>query len=78
MYGLNVNIMSEWYGGKQPDMQDTVLTKNCVGSIEHEHRLREGDTQCFTFQESDTGPFWLSESERESKKYDIVTGEKKR
>jgi hypothetical protein len=35
-------------------------------------KLRVGDTQTFVFQQSDSGPFWLSDQEKEEQWLDKV------
>jgi hypothetical protein len=35
-------------------------------------KLRVGDTQMFVFQHSDSGPFWLSDQEKEEQWLDKV------
>ena len=75
MNGLNVNNMNKNYGGKQQKLHPSVITANCLGP--YSPKLRPGDTQRFTFEEGDEGPFYLEERTRAAKKYDFLGKNKK-
>jgi hypothetical protein len=76
--GLNVNLMSKAWGGKQPNMHQSKITVDNLadldsGRIAKTGQLGPGDTQFMVFQESEMGPFNMpSEEEREQRKYDTV------
>jgi hypothetical protein len=62
--------MSKSFGGKQTKMHDSMI-KEVNGYLgPYPTLLRPGDYQSFIFAESDVGPFWLSEQEREEQRYD--------
>jgi hypothetical protein len=70
--GLNVEKMSKSYGGRQPKMHDSII-KEVNGYLGPYPKILEpGDVQSFVFNESDHGPFWLSEQERHQLKHDRV------
>lgn len=50
-------------------MHSTVVAE--VGSLQG--ILAVGDTQCMVFKDCDEGPFWLSNAERLSSKFDLET-----
>jgi hypothetical protein len=68
---LNVNNMNTGYGGKQTRMHDTVITheKGYLGPFARQ--LQVGDTQSMVWKEGDTGPYWMTEAEREQNRKDI-------
>ena len=70
--GLNVQKMSKLYGGKQPIMRDTVLTKEEGFLGPYQRKLLVGETQHLYFRPEDEGPFWLTPEERERKRFDIL------
>jgi hypothetical protein len=76
--GLNANSVNKNYGGKQPKMHDTELTSDIILGP-HRHFpgvLETGDIQTLIFPDDIVkGPFHLSESEREARRYDVDTGE---
>jgi hypothetical protein len=70
--GLNVDNMSKSFGGKQTKMHDSLI-KEINGYLgPYPTILKPGDYQSFVFVESDVGPFWLSQQEREEQRYDQV------
>ncbi len=73
--GLNVNNMNKNYGGKQHKLHPNVITANCLGP--YSPKLRPGDTQRFTFEGGDEGPFYLDIRTRAAKKYDFTGKNKK-
>ena len=72
--GLSASDMAKSWGGKQPEMRDTVVSEGDLGPFEHEQKLKIGDTQCFTYGDSDDGPFYLTVEQREAQKNDHPTG----
>ena len=78
--GLNVNSMSESYGGKQRKMRNTKILTHEGYLGEYDRILNPGDTQSMVFCDDDNGPFWMSPEDRLSRKYDCTvpgTTEKK-
>ena len=76
--GLNANNINKLYGGKQPKMHDRLLTNDVIlGSYKnHTGILKTGEMQQLVRTNADAiGPFYLSESERVQKKYDVDTGQ---
>ena len=71
--GLNAGEMSVRFGGSQPKMRNTTIHE--LGT--YHSQLKVGDTQSLTSTYGDAGPFYLSNEERESLKYDVFSGEKK-
>jgi hypothetical protein len=75
--GLNVNVMNFGWGGKQPYMRPSQLTDGSIGHRQHPHQYQYGHTQSFHFdlpKEEERGPWYLSDDEREARKYDRLTG----
>jgi len=57
---MHVNLQ---FGGEQPIMRDTQITNGCLGM--HAPKLQVGDIQKMVFQNTDKGPFYLSQADRE-------------
>ena len=75
--GLNANSIRKNYGGKQPKMRNTLLTSDVVlGPYHVPGGLSTGDTQTLVFPDDDVshGPFWMTEQQKQQKRYDIDTG----
>ena len=68
--GLNVQKMGKSYGGKQPAMRDTVISKKDGYLGPFQPKLQVGDTQVLLFCPQDSGPFWMTTEERERKRKD--------
>jgi hypothetical protein len=64
--------MLKSYGGKQAILCDTLIKqeKGYLGT--HLWTLRPGDIQKMAFQDSDDGPFWMTLTEREQRRFDII------
>jgi hypothetical protein len=73
---LNVVGLNGRWGGKQKKMRDSKIVEGCLGP--HNKLLTIGDTQSMIFLESDDGPINMAINIRQSTKYDIVVGKKKR
>lgn len=71
--GLNLNKIRKEFDGQQPKMQNTIP----FSFGPHTPILKPGQIQSLVFLESDEGPFYLSASERQERKYDKSTGRKK-
>jgi hypothetical protein len=71
--GLDAYNMNKSYGGAQPKMRESVIKAEDGYLGMHEPRtINVGDTQTFTFQPGDDGPFWMTEEERELNRHDRV------
>ena len=58
-------------------MQNSVITNNSyLGPYHHSNKLQVGDTQKMIFNHTDKGPFYLSEKERRSLRFDSIIGNK--
>ena len=66
---LNAEVMSKGFGGKQRHMHTSVM-KDLTFFGPHSRILKLGDTQHMVYQDSDTGPFYLSSQEKKKQKYD--------
>ena len=70
--------MNKCYGGKQSRMRNTkIMNESYLGQFTHPQKLKVGQTQSMTFQEGNSGPFYLSEEEKIKRKYDIETDKEK-
>lgn len=70
--GLSVNRLSKYFGGQQPKMRDSMMkTAEYFGPFNR--NLEVGETQHMVFQETDDGPFWMTDQERQENKYDRPT-----
>jgi len=75
--GLSVKLMNKHHAGAGPVMHPTVISEpSCLGP--YPKILAVGETQSRVFQEGDDGPFYYTEVERHEKKYDRLTGNKKK
>jgi hypothetical protein len=75
--GLNVNVMNFGWGGKQPYMRPSQLTDGSIGHRQHPHQYQDGHTRSFHFdlpREEEREPWYLSDEEREARKYNRPTG----
>ena len=70
--GLDANDMSKGYGGTQSRLREAPIyqEEGILGPFPR--KLSVGDVQQMVFHETDDGPFWLSPTERLSKKYDAT------
>lgn len=75
-FGLNAEVMIKSFGGSTPTMRDTPITAGCLGPYNHPTKLKVGDVQSMSFQDSDIGPWELSSQERINQRDDRLTGEK--
>ncbi|KAI2512867.1 hypothetical protein MHU86_1413 [Fragilaria crotonensis] len=72
--GLNQHRMNRSYGGKAAAMRDTLITQEEGFLGPFQRVLEPGSIQSLLFSASDSGPFWMSESEREECRFDIQLG----
>jgi hypothetical protein len=75
--GLHFRRVSKTFGGKQThQMWNSVLTdKDCFGPFHNStYKLQLGDDQSMIFSSMDTGPFYLSDEEKERRRNDVSTG----
>jgi hypothetical protein len=71
---LDAKVLNVGYGGSQP-VQNPSLIAGVEGFLgDHAQQLQVGDTQHFIFQDGDTGPYFLTEAQRNEKKFDTPTG----
>jgi hypothetical protein len=72
--GLNQHRMNRSYGGKTVPMRSTVIKQEEGYLGPFPRMLGPGDTQFLIFSASDTGPFWMSDAEREESRFDKFLG----
>ena len=75
--GLNAGKMNKYFGGKQPKMHSSMITEEDGFLGPFTQQLKVGDEQSFTFGPEDSGPFWMSGTERENRQNDRYTDKKK-
>jgi hypothetical protein len=66
--------MNKGFGGAQPWMRDILIKAEDRYMGPFPQVLNVGNTLHFVFQESGDGPFWLSEEEKLSQKFDRIVG----
>ena len=72
--GLNQHRMNRAFGGKAAPMRNTIITQE-EGFLGPFPRILEpGDTQRLVFSSSDTGPFWMCDTEKEDCRLDKHLG----
>ena len=74
--GLNATRMNKSFGGRNTLMRETKIetVQGYLGT--YNSILHPGDTQCLTFLQSDQGPFWLTPTQAELCRHDVVIGTK--
>ena len=73
--GLSINKIRKNFGGKQSKMRKSKLTEKEFGPYHlPSYQLQPGMTQHMNFEPGDPGPFYLSESERENRRFDKPSG----
>jgi hypothetical protein len=72
--GLDASAMNKGFGGAQPSMRETIIKAEDGYLGPFPRVVNIGDALRFDFQESDDGPFWLSEEEKLSQKFDRIVG----
>ena len=75
---LNAMHMSRTYGGAQPIMRDSIITKTEGFLGPHLPKLSCGDTQFMVFKPEDAGPWYLSNEQRIAQRNDRATGRSRR
>ena len=75
---LSALQMSRSYGGAQPIMRDTTILEEKGYLGKHSPKLKVGDTQSMVFKPHDTGPWHLSDEQREAQRHDRLTGQSRR
>ena len=68
--GLSINSMNVSPGGAVPKMRSTIIPE--VGNYNGDFKV--GDEQNLSFQDSDPGPFWLSDQDKIDTKFDTEEG----
>lgn len=77
---LNVLNMNKDYGGRVPIFNSSQILRRegFLGKYtypDHDYsQLKPGDAQYFPFNDNDDGPFYLTPTEREERKYDATIG----
>jgi hypothetical protein len=73
--GLSITKISKSFGGKQPKMRPSKLTESCFGPFHTPtYLLQPGMYQQMWFPKSHRGPFYLSDAEKESRRFDKASG----
>ena len=74
--GLSTTKIRKNFGGKQPKMRSSILTdKNCFGPYHNcSFKLQLNMSQSMVFGALDDGPILLDDVSRESRKYDLDSG----
>ena len=49
-----------------------------LGPFHHQHKLKIREIQSMKYMDSDSGPFYLSNEEKETKRLDKISGDKKK
>ena len=76
--GLNINKINLRFGGRQPVMRESKLTKNEFGPFhDHTYTLQPGMDQSMQFTPSHEGPCYLSVQEQIERRLDQYCGETK-
>jgi hypothetical protein len=72
--GLNQHRMNRSFGGKAAPMHSTIILceQGYLGTFPR--ILEPGDTQELVFSAADTGPFWMSSSDREESRRNQLLG----
>ena len=65
--------MTKSYGGAQKRLRNTIIKQTHGYLGPHLPKLQPGgQTQSMLFRIDDTGPFWMTQAEREQKRHDSV------
>ena len=68
--------MSKTYGGRaQRKMRETIIKQSLGYLGPHSPKLQVGDTQSMVFSATDSGPFWMTEVQREETRHDQILDE---
>jgi hypothetical protein len=73
--------MSKNFRGKQSYLYSSLIREanGYLGPFEVIGKLRVGNTQTFVFRQSDSGPFWPSDQDKEEQWLDkVITGRTKK
>ena len=74
---LSASAIRKGYGGSQQKMRLSVIKDNTyLGPFDHPSKLKVGNTQTMVFDLSHSGPFYMSDREKQDKKYDVSKGTK--
>ena len=77
LHALNPSRIWKTFWGKQLVMRDSViLDKSFVGSYNHDTKLKVCETQHITFSHTDTGPFYLNDTNKQAWHYNAIVGNK--
>ena len=69
--GLNAAKMNKSFGGKSPEMRQTLIAKEEGFLGPFEQAVAVGQEQHLVFQPGDKGPFWMIPQEREENRNDV-------
>ena len=73
--GLNINKISKYYGGKEPNIRDgEIMNKNYFGPFKHDKLLKVRDVQELTWTDDQKGPYYMTSAMKEMKKFDKSEG----
>lgn len=76
--GLSATSMNTGYGGSQPTMRKSKLTEGCVGMHSPIYSVGEEQSMVFDVDDWKTGPFWLTDEEKQRKMRDRQSTEPKK
>ena len=79
---LQASIMRKYFGGKQPNIRDTVILGQDGFIGPYDHFLETGDIQKMWWDpdlpdSQLTGPFWISDMENAEHRHNVFTGKTK-
>jgi hypothetical protein len=72
--GLNQHRMNRLFGGKTPPMRDTIIVQEQGYLGAFQRILQPGDIPTLVFSQSDSGPFWMSNTQKEESRHDKQLG----
>jgi hypothetical protein len=74
--GLSVAKCNKYFGGSQPFMRESKILKEDIRNFPATNKLKPGDKQSMQYSATHIGPFYMTESEREERRYDKKVGER--
>ncbi|KAI2512942.1 hypothetical protein MHU86_1488 [Fragilaria crotonensis] len=72
--GLNQYRMNRSFGGKAGSMRDTIIAQEEGYLGAFPRSLQPGDIQSLVYSQSDSGPFWMSSTQKEESRHDKQLG----
>ena len=74
--GLNVEKMSKGFGGRaQRKMRETKIKQSQGYLGPHSPKLQIGETQSMVFSPLESGPFWMTDAQKEETRHDRILDE---